>query len=169
MGFSLPATWGLMLSLKSTALVPGQTLHQDMWQHLHVHISTPSQTPQTSAGVQSCCCRSSDSMHCFLQKIFSEGKRLVRTILALGSGIREADRQRPGRAPEHSSPSPIQPVSGQPLPGNCELWAPPAAGNRAAAILRQCEQALADILRHHHLQCLQQPWIGSIATPRERP
>ena len=116
MGFSLPATWGLMLSLKSTALVPGQTLHQDMWQHLHVHISTPSQTPQTSAGVQSCCCRSSDSMHCFLQKIFSEGKRLVRTILALGSGIREADRQRPGRAPEHSSPSPIQP---------CEWAAPP--------------------------------------------
>ncbi len=88
--------------------------------------------------------RSSDSMHCSLLKIFSEGKRLVRTLLALGSGIREADRQRPGRAPEHGSPSPIQPVGGQPLPGNCQLWAPPAAGHRAAAILRQCEQALAD-------------------------
>ncbi len=56
MGFALPAAWGLMLSLKSTALVPGQTLRQDMWQHLHAHISTPSQTPQTSAGVQSCSC-----------------------------------------------------------------------------------------------------------------
>ena len=80
----------------------------------------------------------------------------VRTLLVPGSGIRDADCERPDRAPV----TPEQPVAGQPLPGSCQLWAPSAAGSRAAAGFCQSQHGLATVLRYHHLQCLQQPGNG---------